>query len=51
MLAKIGQLNQDDAKEISAFASFYHNLAAQEITQVITESIIEVSLSFQTGRV
>jgi len=45
MLSKIGFLNQEAANEISKFASFYHNLAAQEITSVITDFIRDVSRS------
>jgi hypothetical protein len=43
MLSKIGFLNQEAANEISKFASYYHNLAAQEITTVITDFIRDVS--------
>ena len=45
MLSKIVFLNHEAANEISKFASFYHNLAAQEITSVITDFIRDVSPS------
>ena len=42
-LSNIEFLNQDAASEISRFASLYHNLAAQEIANVIIEFIRDVS--------
>ena len=47
MLAKVQEpLNTDAANEISAFAAYYHSFAAQEISEVITSFIRDVSFAF-----
>ena len=44
MLSSIRFLDQEEANKISMFASHHHNLAAEDITNVICEFIRDVSI-------
>ena len=47
MLQRLTVLSTDAAEEISKFAAYYHNEAAQEIAEVINEFIRDVSEHFR----